>query len=299
MYAGFITIFMALFIGYLLPVKKQKQIVLLNAIAGYLVFVILGLMGINLATIDNLLASIDDMLLMVAVFFIAITLCNGMLLLLLDVYCPIKTQGETSTEMLSVGLAETGKVILSIALGFTVGWAFDLGHAWINVTSEWLLHVLLLVVGMQLRSSGMTLRQIVMNKRGVVIALCVMVTSLAGSAIASYFLNIPLAQGLALGSGFGWYSLAGVLMTDAYGPLFGAVSFLNEVMRELAAFLLIPMVIKRYPHLAIGTGGATTLDFTLPIIQKQGGVALVPMAIVSGFILSVAVPILMGIFTSL
>lgn len=43
---------------------------------------------------------------------------------------------------------------------------------------------------------------------------------------------------------------------------------------------------------AIGYGGATALDFTLPVIQKSGGIQVVPVAIVSGFILSLLGPIL-------
>ena len=39
-------------------------------------------------------------------------------------------------------------------------------------------------------------------------------------------------------------------------------------------------------------GGATALDFTLPVIQKSGGIQVVPVAIVSGFILSLLGPIL-------
>ncbi|MEZ8138541.1 LysO family transporter, partial [Vibrio splendidus] len=43
----------------------------------------------------------------------------------------------------------------------------------------------------------------------------------------------------------------------------------------------------------------TAMDFTLPVIQTTGGVRCVPIAIVSGFILSLLVPILMLFFVSL
>ena len=49
---------------------------------------------------------------------------------------------------------------------------------------------------------------------------------------------------------------------------------------------------RRHPSAAIGYGGATALDFTLPVIQKSGGITVVPVAIVSGFILSLLGPIL-------
>ncbi|WP_246745158.1 LysO family transporter, partial [Vibrio cholerae] len=44
---------------------------------------------------------------------------------------------------------------------------------------------------------------------------------------------------------------------------------------------------------------ATAMDFTLPVIQTTGGVKCVPVAIVSGFILSLLVPVLILFFVSL
>ncbi|MCV5901071.1 LysO family transporter, partial [Escherichia coli] len=41
------------------------------------------------------------------------------------------------------------------------------------------------------------------------------------------------------------------------------------------------------------------MDFTLPVIQTTGGVRCVPVAIVSGFILSLLVPVMMLFFVSL
>lgn len=88
-------------------------------------------------------------------------------------------------------------------------------------------------------------------------------------------------------------------MGDALGPVYGGASFLLELARELVAIVLIPLLISRYPLTAIGYGGATSMDFTLPIIQTTGGVKCVPIAIVSGFILSLLVPILMMFFVAL
>ncbi len=55
---------------------------------------------------------------------------------------------------------------------------------------------------------------------------------------------------------------------------------------------------RRHPSCAIGYGGATAMDFTLPVLQRSGGVAVVPVAIVSGFILSLAGPVLILGFLS-
>jgi uncharacterized membrane protein YbjE (DUF340 family) len=88
-------------------------------------------------------------------------------------------------------------------------------------------------------------------------------------------------------------------MGDAFGPIFGGASFLIELMRELVALVAIPLFIRTYPSTAIGYAGATAMDFTLPVIQTTGGVRCVPVAIVSGFILSLLVPVMMLFFVSL
>ncbi|KOO10045.1 hypothetical protein AKJ18_36270, partial [Vibrio xuii] len=111
--------------------------------------------------------------------------------------------------------------------------------------------------GIQLRNSGLTLKQILLNKHGMVIALLVICSSMVGGSIAALILNIDIYRGLAMASGFGWYSLAGILMGDAFGPVYGGASFMIELLRELIALVLIPLFIRTRPCTAIGYAGAT------------------------------------------
>ena len=97
----------------------------------------------------------------------------------------------------------------------------------------------------------------------------------------------------------GWYSLSGIVIGDALGPAWGGVAFLNDVIREIIALAIIPLLISQRPAMAIGYGGATAMDFTLPVIRSSGGLGCVPVAIASGFILSFLSPILMAVFLSL
>ncbi|MCC4820130.1 LysO family transporter, partial [Vibrio lentus] len=103
---------------------------------------------------------------------------------------------------------------------------------------------------------GLTLRQILLNKHGMVIAITIIITSMLGGVIAAYILDIPLFKALAMSSGFGWYSLAGILMGDAFGPVYGGASFMLELLRELVALVLIPVLIRSYPCTSIGYAGA-------------------------------------------
>lgn len=94
----------------------------------------------------------------------------------------------------------------------------------------------------------------------------------------------------AMASGFGWYSLSGILLTESFDRLSAARHFFNDLARELLAIMLIPGLVRRSRSTALGLCGATSMDFTLPVLQRSGGVEIVPAAIVHGFILSLLVP---------
>lgn len=179
-------------------------------------------------------------------------------------------------------------------LGLT-GWAF-LQHA--TEASEYTLIFLLFLIGIQLRNNGMTLKQIVLNRRGMMVAVIVVASSLAGGVINAFILDLPLKTSLAMASGFGWYSLSGILLTESFGPVIGSAAFFNDLARELIAIMLIPGLVRRSRSTALGLCGATSMDFTLPVLQRSGGLEMVPAAIVHGFILSLLVPILMAFFSA-
>ena len=94
------------------------------------------------------------------------------------------------------------------AIGLS-GLAF-LQHA--TEASEYTLILLLFLVGIQLRNNGMTLKQIVLNRRGMIVAVVVVVSSLIGGLINAFILDLPINTALAMASGFGWYSLSGIFI---------------------------------------------------------------------------------------
>ena len=187
-----------------------------------------------------------------------------------------------------------GVVVGGFALGLTQwSWLSYASHG-----SEYALIFLLLLVGLQLRNSGMSLKQIILNRRGMIIAVLVCVSALVGGAIAALLLGLPIKTGLAIASAYGWYSLSGIMMTDAFGPVIGSAAFFNDLARELFAIMMIPTLVQRSRSSALGLCGATSMDFTLPVLQRSGGLELVPAAIVHGFALSLIAPVLMAVFSS-
>lgn len=299
MYSGLLIILLPLIAGWLLPFRKTDTLRRVNQLLGWMVYVILFFMGISLAFLDNLSSNLLAVFHTALVAAFCILLCNLLALRGLEKYAPWHHahQQEKLPSRLHMALDSLklcGVVVLGFLLGLTQ-WPL-LHHA--STASEYALIFLLFLVGIQLRGSGMTLRQIILNRRGMLVAVVVLVSALIGGMLAALVLGIPLKTGLALASGFGWYSLSGILMTEAFGPVIGSAAFFNDLVRELVAIMLIPALIGRHRSSALGLCGATSMDFTLPVLQRTGGNEIVPAAIVHGFVMSLLAPILIAIFSA-
>jgi len=299
MFSGLLIILVPLIVGYLIPLRHRAALKLINRLLSWIVYLILFFMGISLAFLDNLASNLLAILHYAAVSVVIILLCNIAALMWLEQKMP--WQNHHRQEKLPSRLAmalESLQLCGVVFIGFMIGLSgiSFLQHA--TEASEYTLIFLLFLIGIQLRNNGMTLRQIVLNRRGMIVAVVVMVSSLLGGIINAFILDLPLKTGLAMASGFGWYSLSGILLTESYGPVIGSAAFFNDLARELLAIMLIPGLVRRSRSTALGLCGATSMDFTLPVLQRSGGVEIVPAAIVHGFILSLLVPILMAFFSA-
>ena len=299
MFSGLLIILLPLIVGYLIPLHRESALRLINRFLSWIVYVILFFLGISLAFLDNLSANLLSILHYSVVTVVVILLCNIAALFWLERTIPWKNnhQQEKLPSRIAMALESLklcGVVVLGFLLGLT-GWSF-LQHA--TEASEYTLIFLLFLIGIQLRNNGMTLKQIVLNRRGMIVAIVVVASSMVAGVINAVILDLPLKTGLAMASGFGWYSLSGILLTESFGPVIGSAAFFNDLARELIAIMLIPGLVRRSRSTALGLCGATSMDFTLPVLQRSGGLELVPAAIVHGFILSLLVPVLMAFFSA-
>ncbi|MDF7667559.1 lysine exporter LysO family protein [Orbaceae bacterium ESL0727] len=297
MYFGLFIALVPLFLGYLIKLKQKKWLIQINHILSWIVYSILFIMGIELSQLDHFTTHLQTILGYTALFFICTFGFNFVVLLFFDKWFPWRTAdaNEPYTSRLKM-ILESLRVCIALLAGFMVGllplpiWQHT------DIIAKSILIVMMVLIGIQLRSSGMTIRQILLNKIGMATTLIVILSAFMGGAIAAWILGIPTKIGLAISSGFGWYSLSGILMTEAHGPVIGSITFLNDILRELCAIIFIPTLIKRHKLTTLGLCGATAMDFTLPMLQKGAGVAIVPPAIVQGFLLTLFMPILMTLF---
>ncbi len=128
------------------------------------------------------------------------------------------------------------------------------------------------------------------------VPLLVVVGSLAGTALFSLFLyHISVVQAMAVGSGFGYYSLSSVIISQMNGEELGVIALLANIFREVFTLIAAPFLVKYFGKLAIiASGGATAMDTTLPVVVKYSGKEFGVIAVFSGVVLTILVPFLVS-----
>jgi uncharacterized membrane protein YbjE (DUF340 family) len=202
----------------------------------------------------------------------------------------------------AVGL--TALIAGTVLAGLAVG-AFKLlpgGFVgWLEPLTSAALGVLLFGIGIGIgynRRAWSELRRLGLGVLG--LPLAVAVGSIAGALGAGWGMGLPLNEASAIGAGFGWYSLSGVLLTQLAGASVGALAFLTNVLRELLAVLTMPFLARYLGRAAaVAAGGATSMDSTLPVVVRAAGDEAALLAFTSGAVLTALVPVLVPLLIRL
>lgn len=192
----------------------------------------------------------------------------------------------------------TRAILISVIAGILAGYFF-LPDWFIDLSGNVLiagLCVLLFFVGMDIGREGTVVENF--KKAGwrilifpFVIIFGTLIGSLAGALILP---SLGIRDALAIGSGFGWYTLAPVMLSK-YSTYVSALSFMHNVMRELFGILLIPIVAKKIGYIeTVALPGAAAMDVCLPIFEKATRGDIAVYSFLSGVVLSIAVPVLVG-----
>ena len=299
MLESLLIILVPMVIGYAVKIKETKILHQFGKITMLLLYLILFIMGISLGQLDNLAQQLPQIGIYALTFIVFIQGLTFLGLFLYDKLFP-QPLAKITEKMPSRWriVLDSLKLCLVVLIGFFIGlW----GKGWVNLpfgSSTYVLVVLIFCVGIQLRNNGISIRAVFFNRRGMITGVIFVLTSLLGGIIGAQVLNVPIVQGLAVSSGLGWYSLSSVTLNNAWGPIWGSIAFFNDLSRELISLFIVPLFMQQYRSTAIGYTGATAIDCTLPIIQKAGGVEVLPLAFSFGFITNIAPPILLVFFTS-
>lgn len=168
--------------------------------------------------------------------------------------------------------------------------------------SFYVLCALMFSVGISIGNDPNSFRQFrSLNPRLIFLPLMTILGTWLGVIVVSFFLKErSLADCLAVGSGFGYYSLSSILITEYKGVELGTIALLSNIIREIITLLFAPWMVKYFGKLApISAGGATTMDTTFPVIIKNSGKEFAIVSIYQGFIMDFSVPFLVTFFCSL
>lgn len=171
-----------------------------------------------------------------------------------------------------------------------------------NNISFYVLCGLMFSVGLSIGSDPQTLKRFKMlNPHLIFLPIMTILGTFAGVTVISLFLHHRnLTDCLAIGSGFGYYSLSSIFITEYRGAELGTIALLSNIIREIITLICAPLLVRWFGNLApISAGGATTMDTTLPIITRCCGKEFVIISIFHGFIIDFSVPFLVTFFCSI
>lgn len=302
---------LALLVGYWInvtPLTPSRVSKLLNG----LTYLILALIGFSLGALENFSEKLFIAGKQAVVFFGMICLFSWLALFVSGRYLADNTSSSQQSAPKTGPEAgpedKMGNVLSWAILGEaikTIGWVLIggvLGYFFANLSSHIdnlvmiLLYVLLFLIGCQLRQGHYRLRKLFLNSQGVIIASVTVFSTLLAGLTTAIMIDMPWQQGLAVVSGFGWYSLSGILITGLGNPVLGTTAFLLDLSREILTLMLIPIFSRVSTHLSIGFSGATAMDFTLPMLSRFHNAEVIPICIASGFIMSLLTPTLIPLF---
>jgi uncharacterized membrane protein YbjE (DUF340 family) len=188
-------------------------------------------------------------------------------------------------------------ILAALALGVAAGYVvnnFSSGFPNVLVTDYLLsaaLYILLFVMGLtfaidkeavaKLKATGLKL---------LIVPVLVILGSILGGLVAGLIFQLDLFGSMAVTAGYGWYTLTGPLLTQMLGTTWGALGFAANFLRELLTIVTITLLVKLDKYAPIASGGATTMDTTLPVIVRYCGSETLITAFSSGFVLSMIAP---------
>lgn len=200
-------------------------------------------------------------------------------------------------------------IIAFFIVGCLVGLTTELDMN-LHSISLYTLYILMFAVGLSIGYSK-SIKELIktMHLRTLLIPISTIVGTLLFAGLSSLLLRKwGVWDCLAVGSGFGYYSLSSILITELKEPSIGlamatelgAIALLANIFREMSSLLLAPAIHKRFGSIPlISMGGVTTMDVMLPMVTKYAGPQWAPISLVHGLLIDLLVPFLVSLFCNL
>lgn len=200
-------------------------------------------------------------------------------------------------------------LLLALVGGIGIGIS-GISPAWLHNTSlpMIVLSALIIQVGIgvgAMHDLGTMLRSI--NLKMFLLPACTIVGTLLFTALAFLiFSNHHLSDIMAIGNGFGYYSLSSVLIAQMKTITVGAteatqlatIALLANIARELLSLFGCRYIAHKGGGLAaISAAGISSMDVCLPsILNAIGDKRVIPVAVFHGLMLEMSIPMLIALF---
>lgn len=189
--------------------------------------------------------------------------------------------------------------VIALVSGVAVGLlGLDTGVVHLLTThSDSILDVLMLLVGISIgMQQGIFQKIRQYHLRIFLIPAGVIAGTLMGGVVCSLLTGYSLRESEAVVSGLGWYSLAGITVSNLAGAQLGSITFLSNLLREILSFFSIPLIARCLnDYTCIAPAAATSEDTTLPMMIRYTSEETVVLSVFNGVICSACVPVLIAL----
>lgn len=293
-------IVLALVAGLEFPRIGPKAIIQrINALSNLCLYALLVFMGITIGQVPDFFAMLFEV--GITALIMAVATSAGIAATLFVVLYlgreahavpPPHVRGTGRFAMLSF-LKEPVILVGLVCVGFLLTYLRIIPDMHYDLIVTLLLYALIFTIGIKLSFSNIRLSHILTHRLSVVVALCTVLGSYLGALIVSAFMGMSVAETLAVSSGFGWYTLSGILFAKLGQPVTGSIAFMTDLFREVLGLLMLPLLARwGMNRIAIGICGATAMDVSLPVIEKYGTREDVTIGFISGTLITLVVPFL-------
>ncbi len=128
----------------------------------------------------------------------------------------------------------------------------------------------------------------------------VILGSLLGGYLAAFVTTaVTTKESVAIASGMGYYSLSSIILSKLSNEQIGTMALIANLVREISTILFFPLIVRYFGNYGgVASGGATSMDTTLPLIVKHSGKEMAITAIYTGLVITVCVPMIISLIMS-
>ncbi|RBP57852.1 hypothetical protein BHG07_16390 [Brenneria salicis ATCC 15712 = DSM 30166] len=197
-----------------------------DKISNFCLFTLLILMGITIGLIPGIVSKLAE----VGVNAISIAVASSLSIAIVLKIFYIRTTHAAENNEVSNGKQQATFDVMGylkdplllaglVIVGFFIGYNKIAPSVDYDFIISVLLYLLIFIIGLKLSFSGLSLKEIFVNRQNIIMTFLTILSSYLGAAFISLFIPLSLTQSLAVSSGFGWYTLSGILFTQMNDPL--------------------------------------------------------------------------------